>query len=317
MKHIRLAALAALALAVAATPAAGEELEQLGDVEFDDAEHPMLGSDGVSAVAVLDDLLVIGSDETKALQVLRRSDADGERYRVLEESLGLDDRPDDGDAVDIEGMCRSGNIVFAIGSHSRARRRPEPDRTQKENHEQLARGPEQKRVTEVVYRIELDKAGAERQTTVMYLASALERNAILRGFLDTAGGENGIEIEGLAAGADGRLYAGFRGPVLSGNLVPVLRFGFGMPPRQPALPFVNLDGRGVRDITAAGEGFLILAGPSGDGPGSYQVYYWNGEDCLPGSDVKPDPARLKLLGEIAPPASEGGGAGGGRGARRP
>ena len=62
--------------------------------------------------------------------------------------------------------------------------------------------------------------------------------------------------------------------------------------------FVNLGGRGVRDLTRINDGFLILAGPVGDGPGSSQVYFWDGEDCLPGERISGKVGRIELLGEI-------------------
>ncbi|WP_375167520.1 hypothetical protein [Bradyrhizobium sp. CCGUVB4N] len=33
----------------------------------------------------------------------------------------------------------------------------------------------------------------------------------------------------------------------------------------------------MRDLAAYENGILILSGPSADGPGSYAVYWWNGE----------------------------------------
>jgi hypothetical protein len=46
------------------------------------------------------------------------------------------------------------------------------------------------------------------------------------------------------------------------------------------------------------KGFLILTGPVGDGPGSYQLYHWDGKDILPGSDHV---GQVSLLCEIRPP----------------
>src|SRR5262245_60839271 len=77
--------------------------------------------------------------------------------------------------------------------------------------------------------------------------------------------------------------AGFRGPVLRENYTPVLRFTFAVPVIESDLLYVNLGGRGIRDLTRARGGLLVLAGPVGDGPGSYQLYFWDGKDCLPGT----------------------------------
>jgi hypothetical protein len=45
-------------------------------------------------------------------------------------------------------------------------------------------------------------------------------------------------------------------------------------------------------------GFLILAGPVGDGPGLYQVYFWDGEDCLSGVRASGKIGRIEFLGVI-------------------
>src|SRR4030095_15559862 len=115
--------------------------------------------------------------------------------------------------------------------------------------------------------------------------------ASLRGFLDTtepfksfgaiASKENGVDAEGLAV-RDQRLYIGFRGPVLRGNFTPILRCRFGSPIGEPEVLFVNLGGCGVRDLARVDGGLLILAGPVGDGLGSYQLYLWDGRDGVPG-----------------------------------
>ena len=51
-------------------------------------------------------------------------------------------------------------------------------------------------------------------------------------------------------------------------------------------------------MVAVKEGFLILAGPVGDGGQSYQIYLWNGEDIVCGED-RPNAAKgLVLLGDV-------------------
>jgi Protein of unknown function (DUF3616) len=64
------------------------------------------------------------------------------------------------------------------------------------------------------------------------------------------------------------------------------------------LVYVQLDGLGFRDIIRVEHGFLILAGPVGDGPGLYQVYFWDGEDCLPGDRTVGKIGRIEYLGVI-------------------
>ncbi len=79
--------------------------------------------------------------------------------------------------------------------------------------------------------------------------------------------------------------------VLRGNYVPTVSLRFD-DPDDHALKYVKLDGRGIRDLAALEEGFLVLAGPIGDGDGSYELYWWNGEDCLT------EAGRLTMLGEL-------------------
>jgi len=68
--------------------------------------------------------------------------------------------------------------------------------------------------------------------------------------------------------------------------------------------FVDLGGRGVRDLAHVKGGVLILAGPAGDGPGSYQLYLWDGEDGVSGADIpKPAVPRLRLIGDLPLPTS--------------
>jgi hypothetical protein len=69
------------------------------------------------------------------------------------------------------------------------------------------------------------------------------------------------------------------------------------------LLFVNLDGRGIRDITKVQDGFLIVAGPVGDSTLSYRLYHWDGKDCIPGrrGDDDPEQGQTTLLGTIPTP----------------
>lgn len=114
--------------------------------------------------------------------------------------------------------------------------------------------------------------------------------------------ENGVDIEGIGAMGES-LYLGFRGPVLRGNWAPVMKLEFEDQKKYEFL-YVNLGGRGIRDITRVSDGFLLIAGPVGDGPTSYQLYHWDGKDMIPGEDRDPkDVGKVILLGEIDPPMS--------------
>ena len=53
-------------------------------------------------------------------------------------------------------------------------------------------------------------------------------------------------------------------------------------------------------ITKVKDGFLIIAGPVGDGNSPYQLYFWNGVDSIPGKQKEQIVGKtiLKKVGEI-------------------
>ena len=102
----------------------------------------------------------------------------------------------------------------------------------------------------------------------------------------TLAGQQGVNIEGLAV-RDGRLYFGFRGPVLNG-VAKVLSVDADAlfsseTTRDPKATLTSLalgQRRGIRDMVAVKTGFLLLAGPD-DSPASQHVgwtlSWWDGK----------------------------------------
>ncbi|MCX7277759.1 MAG: DUF3616 domain-containing protein [Burkholderiales bacterium] len=97
-------------------------------------------------------------------------------------------------------------------------------------------------------------------------------------------GQRGINIEGLAVRA-GRLYFGFRGPTQDGQagvLAVDSQALFQGDDAHPALTQLVLgSGRGVRDMLAVSDGFLVLAGPDDDpshqNSVDWTVSWWDGQ----------------------------------------
>ena len=99
-------------------------------------------------------------------------------------------------------------------------------------------------------------------------------------------GQQGVNIEGLAV-QNGRLYFGFRGPVLQG-VAQVLAVDADalfevQAARDPKAALTRLalgQNRGIRDMIAVKTGFLLLAGPD-DSPTSkdagWVVAWWDGQ----------------------------------------
>ena len=110
------------------------------------------------------------------------------------------------------------------------------------------------------------------------------------------GDQQGVNIEGLAV-RNGRLYFGFRGPVLQG-VAPVLAVDADalfdvQPSRDPKAALTRLAlgrNRGIRDMIAVKTGFLLLAGPD-DSPTSkdagWVVAWWDGQAAADGRVVQP------------------------------
>jgi hypothetical protein len=251
----------------------------------------------ISAVVATDRLVLVGSDEKGSIQVLDRTASGFKAGRLI--SL-----LESGEA-DIEGMAirrpaATGPFtVFVIGCHCGNRKTLKEDDKLAKNLEKLPK-VDQEESRANVYRLTVDEAGVPVAPIQRISLSALLRaHPVLGRFAAIPSKENGIDIEGLAVGPDGKLFAGFRGPVLRGNLVPVLGFDFDHPDSSD-LRFVNLGGLGIRDITAVAGGFLLLAGPVGEGRPDFRIFFWDGTDSVPGKD-RPKAAVIKDLGGVPLP----------------
>lgn len=241
----------------------------------------------LSGLALHRGLLVVCSDEGAKLDVLRRS---GDAFDALPPIKLIDDERAE---IDMEGAASDGQHVFVVGSHSRARKKLDAGRTYTNNRQRLGQiDNEASRYN--VFRLGLDERGRCISKESISLAKILRNDEILSPFTKLPGKENGIDIEGIAA-ADGTLYFGFRGPVLRGNYVPVLALEYERPERYRLL-FVDLAGRGIRDLAAVSGGLLVLAGPVGDGDGSFELYFWDKQDCVPGRDSPH--GELKHVGTV-------------------
>ena len=197
---------------------------------------------------------------------------------------------------------------------------------------------------ERLYRFAFDPSKVDKwqesSIEVLSLTPILSRLPVFASFAPLASKENGVDIEGLAIGqpmggtsptnaADAAwLYVGFRGPVLRHGFVPVLALRTrDLDPlfaawqaqnakrvdsvSQAALTngqvlFVPLDGRGIRDLAFVGDGFLVLAGPVGDGDTAHRIYWWNGRDCVPGKGNAAPNGELRWLADVAAPVGKDG-----------
>jgi hypothetical protein len=263
-----------------------------------------------SAAVEMGSLLLVATDESPDLQIGKRVGADGAAFEALETvrlpaASGGNAKDEE---VDLEALAIAGaDLVYAVGSHSATRRTAVDEnnkRTRKQNRDRQREpvDPRPRRRGVFSFRVDAAKGVVTALPRLDVIEPILENDPILKTFVGVPSKENGVDIEGLAF-HDGRLYAGFRGPVLRHAFATVLRFD----PKAPAdheLLFVTLGGRGIRDLVRVRDGFLVLAGPVGDGDQSHDVMWWDGTDCVPGSDVT-SPCVVRPVTTL-PPAPESG-----------
>lgn len=211
----------------------------------------------LSAAAKMGDYLFVASDETSEVLVLKK-EANTWSHWNMESVIKM---PVPGEKeVDIEAIAVDRHTLYVAGSHSL------PGSTLKVSPNR-----------EHIFRFEFDPVrGVATEMGEISLRGLLRRNPVLSKFYGIK--ENGIDIEGLSVVGDD-LYIGFRSPILQeGALILKMRFAT---PEQGKLLFVDLGGRGIRDMAPVAEGFFLLAGPPKKSKGSFVLFYWTGED---GSD---------------------------------
>jgi Protein of unknown function (DUF3616) len=255
----------------------------VGNIYNDDKKNK-----NISAIEIVGDRLIVGADEGNKIKILKHN---GESYAV-ERGISLSNDEE----IDIEGIACEGSIVYVVGSHSYKREQIDANRTYEQNRNTIKQkfSESDREQRDRLFRLNLNGDPKIEQTS---LRSTIDRHDLLQLFSKIPSKENGIDIEGMAV-RNGLLYVGFRGPVLRDNWVPILKCKFATLIDRADLVFVNLGGRGIRDLTPVNDGFLILAGPVGEGEDSYQIYAWDGEDCLPGTRTSGLMGQIELLGEI-------------------
>lgn len=267
----------------------------------------ILAPEDVSAVERLGRFLVIGADEgvgeggkKSYIQLLTKRD--NRAYELHSDILLLEGGKKRGKEMDIEALAVEGDVLYVLGSHSSKRKRVKKSKKYKKNRKAFrAAKIKDERNRDWLFRLTIDAQGKETARERISLRNLIADDPVLKPFQQLPGKENGVDIEGLSV-RDNWLYIGFRGPVLRGNYVPVMRLKFDNPENSYELLYLELGGRGIRAMASVTDGHLVVAGPVGDGPASYRLYHWDGKDLLPGRDrSRSERGNLRLLGEIIPP----------------
>lgn len=293
------------------------KLQPLGFVKLS-KNIDIIAADDVSAIGKIHSFLVIGSDEAigddeneNYIQLLEKGSDDS--YRLRKNILLFKDENKE-EEMDIEGISVDGDLVYIIGSHSSSRKKVKKIKNNgklvkyKKNRKKFEKNNfEIENSRSWLYRIQINPDGSFMNKEKISLKEILKNDPALKPFSSIPSKENGIDIEGIAANK-GELHIGFRGPKFRKNYVPILKLNFDDQEKNYDLLYIKLGGRGIRDMKYVTNGFLekkflILAGPVGDGDFSYQLYYWDGNDVVPGTNRDVDIGKVVLVGEINPPAN--------------
>jgi hypothetical protein len=246
--------------------------------------------DASAAVALNEDLIVVGDDEDNALRVYSRHHG-GPPLLAVDVSVFLGLRR--GAEVDIEASTRLGDRIYWLSSHG----------TNVKGKKRLSR---QRffATTGAVHPSGIDLRPIGRPY-VNLLQDLLREPRLAQFGLAAAANRppktpGALSIEGLTATPQGHLLIGFRNPIPGGRalLVPLLNPGdlidggrarFGNP------MLLDLGGLGIRSIELVQDRYVILAGTR-DGRGDSWLYEWDG--------ISPKPRRVDeiVFGSINPEA---------------
>jgi len=232
--------------------------------------------DASAGVFLAADLVAVANDEDNVLRIYDvRKGGTPAKELDLDAFLRLEEKHPE---VDLEGAALLADRIYWIGSHGRnkdGKLRPNRRRLFATGIERTDAGPRLAPAGRA-YSALLDDMLADARLAGLGLkeASALPPKA-----------PGGLNIEALCAAPDGALLVGFRNPTPKGKalVVPLLNPAAAVEGRRAELgepQLIELGGLGIRDMTREGQGYLILAGPTGE-EGGFRLFRWDGTGAAP------------------------------------
>jgi hypothetical protein len=274
-------------------------------IVFADSNEPLIKtlvyrgmSDASAAVAIGDDMFIVADDENNILRVYKSSAGGLLEFRFdMTDFLGIE--PEYPEA-DIEGATMIGDRIYWITSHGRnkdGKMRPNryrffATRVLVENGK-VSIAPVGKPYKTLIHRLVQTRTG--RRLGLDKATRFDEAGLTKKQFEKLAPKEQGLNIEGLCASADGKIiYIGFRNPLVYDKLTRRSR-AIVLPLNNPDAiiergeepifgePILwNLAGLGIRSMEYSHfhKAYFIIAGPADEGPG-FALYRWSGEKEAP------------------------------------
>lgn len=252
---------------------------------------------------------LIADDQAQGVQIVILEDGRllaGDFIRLTDETHG--DRALD---LDAEAVAYADGLFYVVGSHGRPRHTDGGPDDPSSNARAAA--------SRKLFRLRIDPAAVDargRLTGPVAVTASTALPGLLAAeralLFDQPLKKDGLNIEGAAV-KGGRLYAGFRGPLVGGRAA-ILSVPLGVlfegEIGKAEVTTVDLGGaRGVRDLVTFGDAFLVLAGPVQDpadgsvADGDYAVTWWDGAGrtkslgAVPSLGPKVKPEALLPLGE--------------------
>jgi hypothetical protein len=223
--------------------------------------------DASAAVALDASHFIVANDENNTLRIYRQGQPAPVASLNLTNFLGTAD-----EESDIEGAAAIGSRIFWITSHGRNSKGKARPARQRFFATEIVPGqpPTVKPIGQAYANLLRDLLAAESLKPYR-LEEAARRPPEADG---------GLNIEGLAATADGKLLIGLRNPLPQQRalIIPLdnpdeVIAGHSAHFGEPIL--LDLGQRGIRSIERIGKGYLIVAGPTGDN-GRFALFRWSG-----------------------------------------
>ncbi|GAB3823278.1 DUF3616 domain-containing protein [Pontibacter rugosus] len=264
---------------------------------------------GLSTAFHSGDNLWLSCDERTSIERLTlQPDGAFAAHKSFDLNQFLDLPDQDNSEIDIEGMGMADHYLWLIGSHSLKRCKPKRHDTiakqikrlakvkNDPNRYLLARIPILKDEATGDYTLHKEAPDPDKpdhtlraaqlrgNTNSSMLTEVLEKDPHIAPFMNIPGKDNGFDIEGLAIHGK-RIFIGLRGPVVRGwamvlevepeedeeGMLHLKQLTADRPYRKH---FLNLRGKGIRELRVLGDDIYLLAGPTMDLDGVIAIYRW-------------------------------------------
>lgn len=224
-----------------------------------------------SALAVEPDGRVIVGDNEDHKNLYRLRQEDG--AWVLAEPIEM---PEGHRPRDIEAVASSAEGLVVVGSHGRKRSCSiSPKRRRIRFLERRDDGLEESRFIESESHLDEALSDVEACVSKLFMRGGSDVSAFCRAAVEPKDGglcAMDLSIEGAFVDADGRLWLGFRYPLVNGNAAIGRLAQDAEVLRLDELVTLDLGGRGVRELAFAGNLVYGLAGPPRDAPDPYALW---------------------------------------------